>query len=780
MQMNNRNKNIITKNLTPVKELKMKLSCICSVILRCILPFDYDTLNHSTAKNKKIKRAVFFSLLSFLAGLSRLNMGIYPFGLSIIMSCSTNMCIYFFCGAAISTLFQGFSGIIQFICFFLIFFIRKNISKGEFDEPVYLRIILTFFSSVFIGLCTLFTGSISSESIISFISYVIISVLCTYLFSGALNRRRYASSDSFFTLCVFALCMSLVPAFSRLSFSIFNLSIIFSCITTLWISKSKGPIYGCVCGFIMGFACSNPLYSAPFGLSGLISGYIFPKSKLSAVVSLPVVSLFAGIYLFGTKSIGSFFPYAVVSAILFILIYKYIPDIFIFDTKRKSSSGRHTAKTTEFDKVSESLSGLSAIIYKFAEHLKSPGNTETGAVFDKAFNDICQSCSMNSMCYAKRECNFQAIKNKTVSILHSRQLKKDELSEMLLNKCIKSQELCDIINSAYSELNFLTLKSNRTQTVACLYNSMSNLIKSTSENENESKTHDTHLENALTVALKNIGVIFSHITVKGVRDKTILIHGVKPDSIPCSSGDLSEYLSRECRVRLSEPSFDISDSADMVIKFTRGEIISLEYAQCCKSKSETDVNGDTVSLFESDKGYFYSIIADGMGSGKAAAATSRLSCVFLEKMLTCGTSKNVCLEMLNNLLMSKNDETFSTVDILEIDKLSSSAYFIKAGAAPSFVLRKNHLYKISSETPPVGIIPAFSAESTRFNLEKGDIIFMMSDGVMQSDADAVWLSELIGIESDIQPALLASQIIERARCMKDRIDDTSACVIKII
>ena len=136
--------------------------------------------------------------------------------------------------------------------------------------------------------------------------------------------------------------------------------------------------------------------------------------------------------------------------------------------------------------------------------------------------------------------------------------------------------------------------------------------------------------------------------------------------------------------------------------------------------------------------------------------------------------------MLNNLLMSKNDETFSTVDILEIDKLSSSAYFIKAGAAPSFVLRKNHLYKISSETPPVGIIPAFSAESTRFNLEKGDIIFMMSDGVMQSDADAVWLSELIGIESDIQPALLASQIIERARCMKDRIDDTSACVIKII
>ena len=118
--------------------------------------------------------------------------------------------------------------------------------------------------------------------------------------------------------------------------------------------------------------------------------------------------------------------------------------------------------------------------------------------------------------------------------------------------------------------------------------------------------------------------------------------------------------------------------------------------------------------------------------------------------------------------------------MLEIDKLNATAYFVKAGAAPSFVLRRNHLYKISSETPPVGIIPAFSAESTRFGLEKGDVIFMVSDGVIQSDADAVWLSELISEESDYEPALLASRLIERSKQAGDRNDDASACVIKVL
>ncbi|MBE6681421.1 MAG: DUF2029 domain-containing protein [Ruminococcaceae bacterium] len=779
-KMNNKNKLFISSFNNTSKKLRMKIRCLCAVISRCILPFDYELEGRVIRKHTNTKSIFFFFTLSFLLGFSKLDMGIYPFGPAIIIAGIGDMSIVCFFGAALAALFQGFTGIIQFICFFLVFFIRKSISKGNFDESLKARMLTSLCTSAFIGACTQITSKASTDTVIRFMSYVIITIISTYLFYGAMRPKKAYQSDSFYTLCIFAVCMCLVPAFTRLSFAKIDLSLLFSCLATLWISKAKGPIYGCVCGFITGFACVNPMYSAPLGICGLISGHLFPKSKIFAILSLPVVSLFSGIYLFGTKSVYNFLPFTVFAATIFVFTHKYIPDIFDNRSKKNTVPSKVVAKTTEFEKVSESLSGLSSIIYKFSEHLKAPGNLETGDVFDKAFNHVCEGCSMNSMCYAKRECNFPRVKSQTVSILHSRILKQDELSDMLLGKCIKAGELCDYINAEYSELNFQTLKSNRTQTVASLYNSMSNLIKSTSKTENENKVRDSHLEKTLGNALQNIGVVFSRISVNGTREKIILVHGVKPDSIPCSSAELSQYLSRECRVKLSEPSFDISDSADMIIKFNRGEIISLEYAQCCKSKRENDVSGDTVSLFESDNGYFYSIIADGMGSGKAAAATSRLSCVFLEKMLCIGASKNVCLEMLNNLLLSKNDETFSTVDMLEIDKLSGSAYFIKAGAAPSFVLRKNHLYKIASETPPVGIISSFSAESTRFNLEKEDTVIMVSDGVVQSDADAVWLSEIIGPANDIQPAQLAARIIDKAKSIKDRPDDTSVCVIRVI
>ena len=760
--------------------LKMKLSCFASVTMRALCPYD-DEAESGLFKNKeKIKKAVFFFLLSFMLGLSKLKMGHLPFGLAILCTSYGENVLYCFCGAALSSLFEGKDGLIQFITFFLIFLLRKSITSGKFDENLTPRIITAFFSSSFIGACSLFSGRFSAEIILSYFTYILLSCLCVFLFYGTINDKKEDVSNNLYLLSLYSLCICLIPAFNRLSFSGIDTGLIFSSLISLWLCKCKGPVYGCVAGFIFGFACSNPLFSAPLGISCLVSAYLMTKNFFAAVISFPVCSFFVYSYLFGLSEVNSFIPFTAAGAMIYLAIYRNIPDFSPFTVSEENGENKKAlSKNSEFLKVSDSLSGLSAVLYKFAEHMKSPAHAETSAIIDEAFSKVCEGCSMKSMCYAKRECNFPAVHSKIISILHSRSLCDDELSAFLLHKCIKVNELCSYINLHYSELHFMTMKSNRTQTVASLYNSMSRLLRSTSKQENEKNKRDEYLENALTDALKKIGVEFSKVSVLGSRCKEISIFGIRADKIPCSSKELSEYLSDECKVRLSEPSFDISDSAEMIMKFTRGEILSIDFAQCCEPKRDEQVNGDTVSFFENDKGFFYTIIADGMGSGKSAAATSRLSCVFLEKMLSAGTAKNVCIEMLNNLLLSKNDETFSGIDLLEIDKLSGSAYFIKAGAAPSFVFRKSRLYKISSETPPVGIIPSFSAESTRFSLEKGDIIIMVSDGVIDSDADAVWLSELFGPDEENEPAFLAKKLLEKAEEVSDRRDDASACVIRI-
>ena len=217
----------------------------------------------------------------------------------------------------------------------------------------------------------------------------------------------------------------------------------------------------------------------------------------------------------------------------------------------------------------------------------------------------------------------------------------------------------------------------------------------------------------------------------------------------------------------------------MVLSFERAPVISVEYAQAGEPKSGAEVSGDTVNFLNGENGSFYAVLCDGMGSGVGAATASRLSSLFLEKMLAAGTKKSVILELLNTVLLSQNGENFSTVDLLEADLLTGRCSFVKAGAAPTYILRSGKLYKIFSATPPVGILSSFSAESTRFDVEPGDLILMLSDGVVQNGEDGAWLAELIRLDKTGDPAMLAARILDKARETGAGSDDISVAVIRV-
>ncbi|MGN1120735.1 MAG: SpoIIE family protein phosphatase, partial [Eubacteriales bacterium] len=105
--------------------------------------------------------------------------------------------------------------------------------------------------------------------------------------------------------------------------------------------------------------------------------------------------------------------------------------------------------------------------------------------------------------------------------------------------------------------------------------------------------------------------------------------------------------------------------------------------------------------------------------------------------------------------------------------------FVKAGAAPTYILRTGKLYKIFSATPPVGILSSFAAESTRFDVEPNDLILMLSDGVVPNGEDGAWLAELIRMDQTGDPATLAGRILEKAREINTRGDDMSVAVIRV-
>ena len=82
--------------------------------------------------------------------------------------------------------------------------------------------------------------------------------------------------------------------------------------------------------------------------------------------------------------------------------------------------------------------------------------------------------------------------------------------------------------------------------------------------------------------------------------------------------------------------------------------------------------------------------------------------------------------------------------------------------------------------PPAGIIRSFNAENTRFTLEKGDTVMMLSDGIVQSCDEVPWLCELLSADKGEDPARLAERVLNKARRINLREDDMTCVAVRVI
>ena len=117
--------------------------------------------------------------------------------------------------------------------------------------------------------------------------------------------------------------------------------------------------------------------------------------------------------------------------------------------------------------------------------------------------------------------------------------------------------------------------------------------------------------------------------------------------------------------------------------------------------------------------------------------------------------------------------------MLQIDQLSGESLFIKSGAAPSYILREGSLFKVASNTMPIGITREMNAEEIKFTLHHDDVVIMTSDGVAQSFDDSIWLTELICTQWEDDLQIMADKIREQAEQRNLHRDDITVGVIRV-
>lgn len=183
-----------------------------------------------------------------------------------------------------------------------------------------------------------------------------------------------------------------------------------------------------------------------------------------------------------------------------------------------------------------------------------------------------------------------------------------------------------------------------------------------------------------------------------------------------------------------------------------------------KATKETEkISGDNYSFCEMEQGKMLAILSDGMGSGEKACRESGRVIEMMERLIEAGFRKEAAIQIINGALAAgEQEQNMSTLDLCELNLYNGSCEFIKVGAACTYIKREHLVDRLSARNLPLGVFQQIEPEIIRRQLQDGDYVIMLSDGVLDAMEQGIGeeiLPELIGKITHANPGEIAGQIL---------------------
>ncbi|NLK65569.1 MAG: SpoIIE family protein phosphatase [Tissierellia bacterium] len=219
-----------------------------------------------------------------------------------------------------------------------------------------------------------------------------------------------------------------------------------------------------------------------------------------------------------------------------------------------------------------------------------------------------------------------------------------------------------------------------------------------------------------------------------------------------------------------------------VFKFKNIKKIKIRTYTAAAIKDGSQISGDNFAYAgRADK--YYVVLCDGIGSGEEASSESNSAVDLMSRFLYSDFTEEQILRTLNSVMMIKlDDERYVTFDFTIIDYGTKQLRLYKAGAAPSYILSNKGVDKISGKSLPLGILDNFEYSSFKKQINLGDMVVMVTDGVIDSiNLDPKKsLDKYLEYLAEKDPQTVANSILSYALRGQDKvIDDMTVLVTKI-
>lgn len=713
---------------------------------------------------KELLLELFTLLIAFAITPIKFLFDIYPFGLALCAS-SKRRSPFALAGSALSFVIFVDNSVPYVIALLALVGMRlvgsvwlhdngeREVSLGQASRPSFVSLLFTEKVSVRVALCALCAFGLGIYRFIaSGYSYYELFVLIFFcVFSSVLCYALCSLSDGKGQGRLLGICALLfIFIYSIRGKEILGLdiSMVLSYASILYASKYVSGAKSTALGALLGI-CHGVLFAPVFAICALTSSILWSFSYYLAIISALVMSVGYGVFASGYQALVYLLPELLLASLAMYPITRFeiLPRAEIIFGKSqenpppKSNSDAHTRDAML--EASKAFKEISELLSELSQKSKAPDRE----FFKSASLEICEKhcfgCPKRSICWEREivttkdniaRMGEQAFLNGAPSA--------DGIDERFLHRCPNIELIFEELATLKRGIEESSSRTDKLEVSAQDYLLVSRLIEESFSNLDNELRPNVTLTDRATRTCDKLGLKYTSLEVVGAQGIKITISGVSTEASKCSLSELKDALEGALDSPLDTPTITEVDALSEIV-IASAPSLCVKSAKSVLSASDGEQNGDTLCELSTTDNKFYSLLCDGMGSGRDAYITSDMCAEFMRRLLPVCKSKELSMCMLNNFIRARGLECSSSVDLLEIDLLSGSACLIKSGAAPSFIKRGSSVFRLHSRTAPIGIMKELDAEKLDFNLREGDIVIMISDGIASDERDSKFLVDYL-------------------------------------
>ena len=598
---------------------------------------------------------------------------------------------------------------------------------------------------------------------------------------------KRSNISAVFFICVLSMALMNINIFK------INFGLLFSMLI-ICVFSSKGEGSSCLIAsalsaafiIIRGESSVIPLL---FIMSGLFSGIFSKVGKLS-VCGANIITAFLMIFSFKKPEI-SYLTGSIIGAVIYLFIPKQYIENFMGGVRvhQENSQIRYICMIVKnkLMLLSEALCEIKKTVNTVSA-IKSKYNMEKyDVIYDTVCERACKYCPNYSNCWQKNYTVTTDIIRRVVEKLKkNKKILLSDYPEYFKDTCNSYIEISDAVEEGFN-LYLINKKNQReihqVRTVITeQLQGISDMIIGLSESIDNIYRSDLYLQDRVLEYFKKKKIFLTKCFCFYDKNDVITLE----IELPLIKKEIALYdevildLSEICGRNLTYPQV-IAKEDKVNIIYIQEAVFKTEVAYVSHCGEKEDVCGDSILQFESSKSISYTILSDGMSTGKTASIQAVMTTDMLYDLISRGAEPESSIKIINSALMCKSSsECMSTVDITAFDLYTGEAKFYKSATPPTYILRGGRAMSISSGSLPLGIIKSIEPQTFSLKLKAGDIIVNVSDGATESGDS--WINSELEYLAGNSAQEIAEALYKRAIERKSSLylDDISIAVMKIV